>query len=61
METTTFAELNILGLDIEKPYINSFLASSDICRLLISFANCLDPDQESDQQNVGPDLNPCYV
>ena len=26
------------------------------CRLLITFANSLDPDQ--DQQNIGPDLDP---
>ena len=36
--------------------INSFLASSDFCHLLKTFANSLDPDQ--DQQNVGPDLDP---
>ena len=35
---------------------NSFPASDDFCRLLITFANSLDPDQ--DLQNVGPDLNP---
>ena len=35
---------------------NSSLASGDFCRLLITFANSLDPDQ--DQQNVGPDLDP---
>ena len=29
---------------------NSFLASSDFCNLLITFANSLDPDQ--DRQNV---------
>ena len=34
---------------------NSFLASGDFCRLLITFANSLDPDQ--DRQNVGPDLD----
>ena len=28
---------------------------SDFCRLLITFANSLDPDQA--QQNVGPDLD----
>ena len=28
----------------------------ETCRLLITFANSLDPDQ--DQQNVGPDLDP---
>ena len=36
--------------------VNSFLASSDFCLLLITFANCFDPDQ--DRQNVGPDLDP---
>ena len=28
----------------------------ETCRLLITFANSLEPDQ--DQQNVGPDLDP---
>ena len=36
--------------------IISFHVSGDFCRLLITFANSLDPDQE--QQNVGPDLDP---
>ena len=35
---------------------NSFLASRDFCRLLITFTNSLNPDQ--DRQNVGPDLDP---
>ena len=35
---------------------NSVLASGDFCRLLITFANSFDPDQ--DRQNVGPDLDP---
>ena len=35
---------------------NSFLASGDLCHLLITFANSLDPDQ--DQHTVGPDLDP---
>ena len=30
-----------------------------MCRLLITFANILDPDQA--QQNVGPDLDPNYL
>ena len=34
---------------------NSFLARGDLCDLLITFANSLDPDQ--DGQNVGPDLD----
>ena len=37
----------------------SFLASGDVCRLLITFANSLDPDQ--DRQNVGPDLDPNHL
>ena len=32
------------------------LPASDVCRLLIIFANRLDPDQA--QQYVGPDLDP---
>ena len=35
---------------------NSFPASDDFCRLLITFVNSLDPDQA--EQNVGPDLGP---
>ena len=35
---------------------NSFPASCDFCHLLLTFANSLDQDQ--DQQNVSPDLNP---
>ena len=34
---------------------NTFLASSNFCRLLNTLANSFDPDQ--DQQNVGPDLD----
>ena len=33
-----------------------FLASADVCPLLITFANSLDLDQ--DRHNVGPDLGP---
>ena len=36
--------------------VNSFLASGDFFRLLITFVNSLDPDQ--DRQKVGPDLDP---
>ena len=36
--------------------INSLPASSDFCRLLLSFANSLDPDQA--RPNVGPDQDP---
>ena len=35
-------------------FINSFLASSDFCCLLIAFANSLDPGKY--RQNVCPDL-----
>ena len=35
---------------------NSFIAGGDFCRLQITFANGLDPDQ--DRHNVGPDLDP---
>ena len=35
--------------------VDSFLASGDICSMLKTFANSLDPDQ--DQRYVGPDLN----
>ena len=33
-----------------------FLACDESCRLLITFANSLDPDQ--DRRSVGPDLDP---
>ena len=36
--------------------VNSLPASGKFCRLLITFANSLDPDQ--DLQKVGPDLDP---
>ena len=39
-----------------KKSFNSFPANGVFCRLLISFANSLDPDQA--RQNVGPDLDP---
>ena len=32
--------------------LNSFLASGDFCRLLITFANSLDPDQDQQNQSV---------
>ena len=35
---------------------NSFLASGDFFRLLMSFVNSLNPDQ--DRHLVGPDLDP---
>ena len=35
--------------------INYFLASSNFCRLLITFANCLDPDQDPDLDS-NPDI-----
>ena len=40
---------------VDKNFIN-YLLARDICGLLITFANSLDPDQ--DGQNVGPDLDP---
>ena len=36
--------------------VNAFLASGDICRLMLIFANSLDPDQAL--QDIGPDLDP---
>ena len=39
-----------------KMSLNSFPASGNFCRLLITFANSLNPDQA--QQNIGPDLDP---
>ena len=39
--------------------LNSFPARGDFCRLLITFANSLDPDQA--RQNVGPDLDPNFL
>ena len=35
---------------------NSFHASDNVCRLLITFANSFDPDQA--RHIVGPDLDP---
>ena len=35
---------------------NSFLSSGDFSRLLITFANSLEPNQV--RQNIGPDLDP---
>ena len=44
--------------NIKRAY--SFLASGDICHLLITFAKGLDSDQ--DGQNVSPDLDPnCLI
>ena len=36
--------------------VYSFLVNGDFCRLLITFENNLEPDQ--DRQNVDPDLVP---
>ena len=36
--------------------INSLPASGNVCNLLMTFANSLDPDQ--DRKDVGPDLDP---
>ena len=38
------------GSLVLETYFNSFLAGDDFCRLLITFASCLDQDQ--DPQNV---------
>ena len=44
-----------LGLGISTSgCFNYFHASGDFCRLLITFANSLDPDQ--DRQNVTPGI-----
>ena len=44
----------VIGALRVKQTFNSFLASGDICRVLKTFADYLDRDQ--DQQNVSPDL-----
>ena len=44
---------------INEILFNIFLASGNFFRLLITFANSLDPDQ--DRQNVGPDLDPNHM
>ena len=51
------SELQILPFKkgVSTLIFNSFLTSGDFFRLLITFANSLDPDQ--DQQNVRPDLD----
>ena len=49
-----------LRLTDKKRHFNSFHSSTDFCgRLLITFANRLDPDQ--DRQNIGPGLDPNYL
>ena len=43
--------------EVLRSFVFNFLyASGDVCHLLITFANSLDPDQA--QQNVRPDLDP---
>ena len=49
-----FAYQGTLNNDIK--FLNSFHANGDFCRLPVTFANCLDPDQA--RQNVGPGLDP---
>ena len=39
--------------------LNSFPASGNFCRLLITFANSLNPEQA--RHVVGPDLGPNYL
>ena len=48
--------LGLMILQFNISLLNSFLASGDFCRLLITFAKSLNPDQ--DQQIVGADLDP---
>ena len=47
--------VSVMFQDSTGPF-NSFPASGDFCRLLITFANSLYPSQA--RQNVGPDLDP---
>ena len=42
-------------LERDEDSVNNSPASGDFCRLLITFANSLDPDQA--RQNVGPVLD----
>ena len=42
--------------DMKEVTLNSFIASGNFFRLLITFANSLEPNQ--DRQNVDPDLDP---
>ena len=46
---------NVYCLPVSQ-HFNSFPTSGDFSRLMITFANSLDPDQV--RQNVGPDLDP---
>ena len=46
----------VTSTDMRIGFNSSFPSSGDCCRMLISFANSLDPDQA--RQNVGPDLDP---
>ena len=45
----------LASLDSCANIFNTFFASSDFCRPLITFANIFDPDQD---KHVHPDLNP---
>ena len=55
-KVTDYAALRLLTyLDKSTWAFHYFLANADFCRLVITFANSLDPDQ--DQQNIGPDLD----
>ena len=44
------------GTLVSLTFTLTLLASGDLCRMLTTFANSLDPDR--DRQNVGPDLDP---
>ena len=41
-----FAYVSVSQKDARIIWVNYFLANSDICPLLITFANSLDPDQD---------------
>ena len=44
---------------MSKVLFNSLLASGDFCRLVITFENSLDPDQDQQYvKNIGTDLDP---
>ena len=56
MKNNTYRIVMSASFIISVGACTSFYASGDFCRLVITFANSLDPDQ--DRLNVGPDLDP---
>ena len=43
-------------------FFNSVFACSDFCHQLTTFANSLDPDQDSQYLSVGPEMGPnCLI